>query len=208
VAEARSAETPAERLSFVAFARLVVDALEACEITYLIGGAVAVWAWGEARTTRDFDLVIHLPGERIRQLSQELAARRMLVPPDILFDLLIQPEGDLPVNAIHLDAGYKAEIFLLRLNDTFRLSALQRRRLVDLEEPLGQVYVHAPDDLILNKVHYYSLSQQTKHIRDIASILLFSAKEIDWDYFDSWLQRLHLQPAWDEVKQEVDRLLR
>ena len=208
MAEARSAETPAERLSFVAFARLVVDALEACEITYLIGGAVAVWAWGEARTTRDFDLVIHLPSERIRQLSQELAARRMLVPPDILFDLLIQPEGDLPVNAIHLDAGYKAEIFQLRLNDTFRLSALQRRRLVDLEEPLGQVYVHAPDDLILNKVHYYSLSQQTKHIRDIASILLFSAKEIDWDYFDSWLQRLHLQPAWDEVKQEVDRLLR
>ena len=201
-------ERPAERLSFVAFARLVVDALDVCEITYLIGGAVAVWAWGEARTTRDFDLVIHLPGERIRQLSRELAVRRMLVTPDILLDLLIQPEGDLPVNAIHLDAGYKAEIFLLRLNDTFRLSALQRRRLVDLEEPLGQVYVHAPDDLILNKVHYYSLSQQTKHIRDIASILLFSAKEIDWDYFDSWLQRLHLQPAWDEVKQEVDRLLR
>jgi hypothetical protein len=75
---------------------LVVDALEACEITYLIGGAVAVWAWGEPRTTQDFDLVIHLPGERIRQLSQELAARRMLVPPDILLDLLIQPEGDLP----------------------------------------------------------------------------------------------------------------
>jgi hypothetical protein len=56
-------------------------------------------------------LVIHLPGERIRQLSQELAARRMLVPPELLFDLLIQPEGDLPVNAIHLDAGYTAEFF-------------------------------------------------------------------------------------------------
>ena len=38
-----------ERLSFVAFARLVLDALEASEITYLIGGAVAVWAWGEPR---------------------------------------------------------------------------------------------------------------------------------------------------------------
>ena len=200
-------ERPAEKLSFVAFARLVVDALEACEITYLIGGAVAVWAWGEARTTRDFDLVIHLPVERIGQLSQELAIRRMLVPPDILVDLLIQPEGDLPVNAIHLDAGYKAEIFLLRLNDTFRLSALQRRRLVDLDEPLGQVYVHAPDDLILNKIHYYSLSQQTKHIRDIASILVTSQDKIDWEYFNTWVRHLGLLPAWNEVKAEVDRLL-
>lgn len=197
----------AERLSFVAFARLVVDALEACEITYLIGGAVAVWAWGEPRATQDFDLVIHLPGPRIRQLSQELAARRMLVPPDILFDLLIQPEGDLPVNAIHLHAGYKAELFLLRPGDEFRASALERRRLVDLDAPLSQVYVHAPDDLILNKVHYYSLSQQTKHIRDIASIIVYSSNEIDWAYFNVWIQRLDLLLAWDEVKQEVDRLL-
>jgi hypothetical protein len=196
-----------ERISFVAFARAVVDALEACEITYLIGGAVAVWAWGEPRATQDFDLVIHLPGNRIRQLSHELGVRRMLVPPDILLDLLIQPEGDLPVNAIHLDAGYKAELFLLRSGDDFRLSALQRRRPVDLDAPLGQVYVHAPDDLILNKVHYYSLSQQTKHIRDIASILVASNNEIDWTYFGAWLQRLHLASAWNEVKTEVERLL-
>lgn len=131
----------------------------------------------------------------------------MLVPPDILFDLLIQPEGDLPVNAIHLDAGYKAELFLLRPGDEFRLSALQRRRLVDLDAPLGHVYVHAPDDLILNKVHYYSLSQQTKHIRDIASILVASNNEIDWAYFEAWLRQLGLQSAWGEVKAEVDRLL-
>ena len=100
-----------ERLSFVAFARLVLDALEASEITYLIGGAVAVWAWGEPRSTQDFDLVIHLPGTHVRRLSQELERRRMLVPPDVLIDLLIQPEGDLPVNAIHLDAGYKPNCF-------------------------------------------------------------------------------------------------
>lgn len=196
-----------EKISFVAFARSVVDALEACEITYLIGGAVAVWAWGEPRSTQDFDLVIHLPVERIRQLSQELAARRMLVPPDIPVDLLIQPEGDLPVNAIHLDANYKAELFLLRPGDDFRLSALQRRRLVNLGASLGQVYVHAPDDLILNKVHYYSLSQQSKHIRDIASIFVASEDKIDWEYFNAWVGRLGLLPVWDEVKAEVDRLL-
>ena len=97
------------------FARIVLDAIEAAQLDYCIGGAVAVWAWGEPRTTQDFDLVIHLPGNRIRLLSQELEKRRMLVPPDILLDLLLQTEGDLPVNAIHMDSGYKAELFLLRI---------------------------------------------------------------------------------------------
>jgi hypothetical protein len=196
-----------ERLSFVAFARLVLDALEASEITYLIGGAVAVWAWGEPRSTQDFDLVIHLPGTHIRRLSQELERRRMLVPPDILVDLLIRPEGDLPVNAIHLDAGYKAELFLLRSGDDFRLSALERRQLVDLSPPLNQVYVHAPDDLILNKVHYYSISRQSKHIRDIASIVVSPEVPIDWDYFDYWLERLDLEATWQEVSAKVAAII-
>ncbi len=196
-----------ENMSFVAFARMVLDALEASDITYLIGGAVAVWAWGEPRTTQDFDLVIHLPGNRIRHLSQELAQRRMLVPPDILVDLLLQPEGDLPVNAIHLDAGYKAELFLLRPGDDFRMTALQRRRLVNLGAPLDRVYVHAPDDLILNKVYYYSISRQSKHIRDIAGILITPDNTIDWDYFAEWLQRLRLEAAWQEVQTGVNILL-
>ncbi len=41
--------------------------------------------------------------------------------------------------------------------------------MIDLEPLLGIVYVHAPEDLILNKVAYYGLSQQEKHVRDIAS---------------------------------------
>ena len=197
-----------ERISFLAFTRLVLDAIEATQLDYCIGGAMALWAWGEPRTTQDFDLVVHLPGNRIRLLSQELEKRRMLVPPDILLDLLIQPEGDLAVNAIHLDSGYKAEFFLLRPNDPFRAAALERRRLVDLGDPLDHVYVHAPEDLILNKIVYYGLSKQSKHIRDIGSILLMSDDQIDWHYFDSWLDRLDLRRVWGEVQAEVDAQLR
>lgn len=189
------------------FARLVIDALDAAAIEYMLGGSLALYAWGEPRTTRDCDVVIDMPGTRIRALSAELTKRRMLVPPEILLDLLVMPEGDLPVNAIHLDSGYKAELFLLRWGDTFRAAALARRRLVDLGPPLGAVYVHAPDDLILNKVHYYSLSQQTKHVRDIASILAISEDEVDWAYFQRWLAHLALVPVWQEIKRATDTLL-
>ncbi|MBL7065902.1 MAG: hypothetical protein ISS49_17130, partial [Anaerolineae bacterium] len=46
-------------------------------------------------------------------------------------------------------------IFLLRPGDVYRQTAFARRRLVDLAPPLGEVYVHAPEDLILNKLHYF-----------------------------------------------------
>src|SRR5689334_2893428 len=97
--------------SFTDFVRLVLDAIEAAKVPYLIGGSVALWAWGEIRTTQDFDLVIELPVERIYNFSKELERRDMLVPPDIMVDLLIQPEGDLPINANHHKSGYKAEFF-------------------------------------------------------------------------------------------------
>ena len=197
------------RIGFLDFARLVIDALEAADVTYLIGGAVAVWAWGEPRTTQDFDLVIHLPLERIASLSRALEQRRMLVPPDILLDLVLQPEGDLPVNAIHLDSGYKAELFLLREDDAFRSTALERRQLVDFGPPLGEVFVHSPEDLILNKVAFYGLSQQTKHIHDIASMLAtLGMDHLDWVYFNSWVEKLGLDDAWREVNDGVERLLR
>lgn len=197
-----------DRIGFLDFARLVIDALEATDVTYLIGGAVAVWAWGEPRTTQDFDLVIHLPLERIASLSRALEKRCMLVPPDILPDLVLQPEGDLPVNAIHLDSGYKAELFVLREGDAFRSAALGRRQLVDLGPPLGKVFVHSPEDLILNKVSYYGLSQQTKHIHDIASMLAtLGMNYIDWTYFNFWVEKLGLEDAWREVNDEVERLL-
>lgn len=121
-----------ESITFVEFARLVLDAIEDAELEYLIGGAVAVWAWGEVRTTQDFDLVVNVPSPKIRRLSQELEKRGMLVPPEIILDLLLMPEGDLPINAMHLESPNKAELFLLRDNDNYRRISLTRRRLVDL----------------------------------------------------------------------------
>ncbi len=194
--------------SILRFARLVLDALDAAQIEYMLGGSLALIAWGEPRSTVDVDIVVSLSVNQIYKLSQELETRQMLVPPDILLDLLLLSEGDLPVNAIHLDTGYKAELFLLRTGDSFRLSSLSRRREVDLGEPLGEVFVHAPEDLILNKVHYFGLSRQTKHIRDIAGILVISEELIDWEYFQKWVRELDLAPVWLEVKREVDNLLK
>jgi hypothetical protein len=192
--------------SFTAFVREVLDALHAADVTYLVGGAVALWAWGEPRTTADLDLVIDLPIESMGALSLELEKRDMLVPVDIMLDLWLEDRADLPINAIHMVSGYKAEMFLLKPGDALRESSLQRRRLVDLGPSLGEVYIHSPEDLILNKLRFYRISQQTKHVRDIASIVLYQADALDMAYIERWVQTLNLADEWQEILQRIAEL--
>ena len=197
---------PDDGMPFAEFVQLVLDALDAADVKYLIGGAVAVWAWGEPRTTRDLDLVIELPFESMLALSQELKRRDMLVPVETMIDLMIEARADLPISAIHVFSGYKAEFFLLKPADEFRQACLQRRRLVDLGPPLGQVYVHSPEDLILNKLRYFQISQQPKHVRDIASVILNLDQELDAAYIDHWIQSLGLVEPWRELQGRVAQL--
>lgn len=190
-------------MSFTGFIGLVLEALHAADVTYLIGGAVAVWAWGEPRTTADLDLVIDLHFESVVALSQELEKRDMLVPIDVMVDLMIENRIDLPINAIHMYSGYKAELFLLKPGDAFRTANLAQRRLVDLGPPLGEVYVHSPEDLILNKLRYFQISQQPKHVRDIASIVLNLDQDLDYGYIDQWAITLGVIDSWQETKNRI-----
>jgi len=192
-------------LGYADFVHLVIEALQAAGIEYLIGGAVAAWAWGEPRSTMDVDLVVDIPIESIPVLSRELEKRDMLVPVDVILDTLTEERVDLPINAIHIYSGFKADLYPQRPRDELRRSALQRRVSVDFGPPLGVVYVHSPEDLIVYKIWYFSLSQQTKHVRDIAAILKSLGNEIDLKYIQSWVERLGLSSTWQELLDRVDR---
>ena len=137
-------------------------------------------------------------------LSRELEQRDMLVPVDIMIDLALEDRADLPINAIHMFTGYKAEFFLLKSGDIFRRTCLERRQLVDLGPPLGEVYVHSPEDLILNKLRYYRISKQPKHIRDITSILLAQGAALDSQYIDMWAEQLGVTAIWQDLLRHVD----
>lgn len=186
-------------LGFSDFIKLVLDALEAAKIEYMIGGAVASWAWGEPRSTLDLDLVINTPIGSINDLSNELANRDILIPSDIILDALIEDRGDLPISAIHSLSGFKADLYLVRPGDPLRNSSFNRRKLVDLGPELGEVYLHSPEDLILYKLIYFSLSRQTKHLRDITAILQTLGDEIELDYIDFWVNKKGLVSLWSEL---------
>ena len=193
----------AELLDFANFVKLIIETLDVTGVDYMIGGAVAVWAWGEPRATQDLDVVVNIPFEAIHQLSAELEKRAMLVPAEVILDTILDERADLPINAIHRVSGYKAELFPMRDGDELRRSALARRELVDLGPQLGEVYLHSPEDLILYKLWYYSLSQQSKHLRDIVSILRQLGDELDSAYIEHWAGRKGLATLWREILARV-----
>lgn len=190
-------------LDIVDFIKLVLDALKAAEVEYMIGGAIAAWAWGEPRATQDIDIVIDLPVEAVKKFSRELEKRDMLVPADILLDALLEDRADIPINAIHMHSGLKADLYPVRPGDELRLSAFQRRQRVDYGPPIGRVYVHSPEDLILYKLIYFGISQQPKHSRDIAAILQSNRDRIDFQYIEDWAERLGLTSLWKEMLDSI-----
>jgi hypothetical protein len=190
-------------LDIVGFLTLVLEALKAAHVDYLIGGAIAEWAWGEPRATQDIDIVINLPVESVGKLSKELEKRDMLVPAEVILDTLLEDRADIPINAIHIHSGLKADLYLVRSGDDLRLSAFQRRQRVDYGPPIGHVYVHSPEDLVLYKLLYFSISQQPKHSRDIAAILQARKDQIDLSYIEEWATRLGLSSLWKELLDSV-----
>jgi hypothetical protein len=183
-------------LDIAGFLRLVIEALNAAGVEYLIGGAIAEWAWGEPRATQDLDLVVNIPIKSINRLSKELEKRDMLVPAEIILDTIVEDRADIPINAIHMHSGLKADLYPVREGDELRQSAFQRRQRVDYGPPIEEVYIHSPEDLILYKLMYFGLSQQSKHSRDIAAILKSKKNELDMNYIEEWAARLGLSSLW------------
>jgi hypothetical protein len=190
-------------LDIAGFIRLMIEALNAAGVEYLIGGAIAEWAWGEPRATQDLNLVVKIPIKSINKLSKELEKRDMLITADIILDTILEDRADIPINAIHMHSGLKADLYPVREGDELRQSAFQRREQVDYGPPIGKVYIHSPEDPILYKLMYFGLSQQSKHSRDIAAILKSKKNELDLDYMEQWTARLGLSSLWKEMLDNV-----
>ena len=188
-----------EIVGYEDFVRQVIAAVEAAGVTYMIGGAVDVWAWGEPRGTLDLDLVVNIPLGAVGQLSKELEKRDMLVPEEIIRDNILEDRADTPITAIHLHSGYKANLYPLREGDELRSSAFDRRQKVDMGEQLGEAYLHSPEDLIIYKLWFYSISHQTKHIRDITSIVMTLGNELDFNYIENWVNKKGLTSIWGDL---------
>ena len=55
-------------------------------------------------------------------------------------DNILETRADVPINAIHMHSGYKADLCQLRVGIILRESAFRRRQKIDLRESIGEIF--------------------------------------------------------------------
>lgn len=92
-------------------------------------------------------------------------------------------------NIIHLQTIEKADIFINRYDD-FSVSKMLRRQLYTMEE--GRFYVCSPEDTILQKLVWLSMSdgQSQKQWRDILGVLKLQRERLNFSYLWEWSEKI------------------
>ena len=160
----------------------IVNVMDTEQIPYMIVGGFAVNFYNRVRFTADIDMVIQIHPHHVEKIVKHF--------PDW------QPFADTfkestsrgqMFNLIDFDTGVKFD-FMVYQDSDYNWTAFERRRKVDF---LGiECMISTPEDLIISKLHWYSLSGSEKQRGDIAFLL--EQLDLDRKYLELWSTRLFI----------------
>jgi len=171
-----------------------IHRLDQFGVPYMIVGSIAASYYGEPRLTKDLDIVLDVPTDKLSQFDHAFSEASFYVPPkDILADELTRRGR---FNLIHLESGVKIDV-VVRRNGLHAIEEFKRRQQVELWPGL-KAYMASPEDVILKKLEYYREGQSQKHLTDIRGMM--ASWQLDRSYIESWVSRLGLGAEWNQVK--------
>lgn len=168
-------------------ARLVAAAIDSVGGEYFIGGSVASSLQGEPRATNDIDIVVSMPGSRVRAFAETLGS-------DFEVDQQMLRQA--------LASGGCANIFFLPMVtkvDIFGLGSapydeieFARRRRVRVRSAGDEIFIKSPEDTILRKLLWYREGGEVseKQWRDVVEVLRVSGPTLDPAYLGEWASRI------------------
>lgn len=166
-------------MEFQELLKKIAKILENLKIDYCITDGYAVSVWGRPRSTFDIDVIIQLKVEKVRPLVENL--RRLSAAGYIEESTAkeaILKGGEF--NFIHPETGLKIDFWAVKENDSIGKSELKRK--INIRFDGQKIYFISPEDLILSKLRWFKMSESTRHLEDIKSILKISKEKIDWIY--------------------------
>ncbi len=178
--------------------RTVVDALEAASIPHMVTGSLASAIHGQPRATRDIDLVIDPEGSAVALLVAAFPAERFYVG-----DVTNAVAHRDMFNVIDVTTGWKADL-IIRKNRPFSLEEFARRRPAIIAGV--QTYVSTPEDAILSKLEWHSMSASDIQRRDVIEMIVANLDTLDREYLDQWAAKLGIAEVfgtvWNEARGE------
>jgi hypothetical protein len=185
-----------EDLDHVAVALQVTGILDRLNIRHTIGGSIAASFAGEPRSTIDIDFVVGLAHEDVAALVAALEPA-FYVSADALHRA-IDIRGT--ANVIHQDSQVKVDIFIAGGTP---LDEQQLARRLRVEVRPGQfIYVHPPEDILLQKLRWFRKGGGTsdRQWRDILAIIRTQSDRLDRAYLDLNAKRI-------DVTLDLDRAI-
>ncbi len=190
----------------VAVTLLVIEALDALGVPYLIGGSLASAVHGVARATADADLVADLRPEHAQPLAQALEGA-FYVDVEAIHDAIRRRSS---FNVIHLETMFKVDVFV-RKSRPFDQAQFERRvAQVIATEPERAAYVASAEDIVLTKLEWFRIGGEVseRQWRDVLGVLKVQGERLDRDYLRRWATALEvsdlLERALSEAGQGVE----
>jgi len=173
--------------------RDVAVRLDKENIPYFLVGSLASMYYGRPRFTKDVDLVVQLHPSLVQRVTQIFPLEDYYCPPiEVLKDEVVRRGS---FNLIHQQSGIKIDIVLYK-DTEYHQSEFSRRAKVEIL-PQFEVYVAAPENIILKKLDYYREGGAEKHLTDIREIL--AGSKVDDEYLQLWVEKLGLKTEWGKI---------
>ena len=175
---------------FIAALRKVIAAFETLEIEYALGGSFASSLYGEARATRDVDLIAAVAGRHAGPLVAALGAEFYADEPQISAAAMNQGS----FNLIHLPTMSKVDVYVVWRTDFGRTQLARRQRKhVGRTDPID-LFVTSAEDTVLAKLDWYRQGGcvSDRQWRDVLGVLKVQAGALDRAYLREWAARLNL----------------
>jgi hypothetical protein len=134
----------------------VADALETCGLPYLVGGSVASSFGGEPRTTLDVDIVVPMTEADVDRFLGALGSE--FYADDAAIRRAIRQRSS--ANLIHQPSAIKVDLFIAGGSALDEQQLARRRRVQVSENPPRFLYVHTPEDILLQKLRWYRLGRE------------------------------------------------
>ncbi len=174
-----------------------MDALNLTGCAFHLGGSFASSIHGEARFTRDADLVADLRIDQTERLVA-LLERDFYVDADMIRDAI---QRHASFNVIHLDSGFKVDVFILGTGPYDREEFSRHRPERILREPPRDVFCATPEDTVLRKLLWYRQGGEVmeQQVRDVIGVLEVQGDRVDLVYMRHWADEIGVRDLLEDA---------